>query len=112
MRSRVGGMSNPSPNVIECPTIELVARIVDPVSFEKARGIPEVLTDAAWRCDRARDKAVAIAVIYAERERALTAELRAAREYVSDALDAHEHSDGRELLQRIDAILPAKNSNV
>lgn len=35
----------------------------------------------------------------------LRAELTSAREYVVDALDAHEHSDGRELLQRIDAAL-------
>ena len=34
-------------------------------------------------------------------------QLRAAREYVGDALDAHEHSDGRELLRNLDAILAA-----
>lgn len=32
--------------------------------------------------------------------------LARAREYVSDALDAYEHSDGRELLTEIDAVLP------
>lgn len=37
---------------------------------------------------------------------ALTATLREARGYVNDALEAHEHSDGRELLGRIDALLP------
>lgn len=31
--------------------------------------------------------------------------LAAAREYVADALEAHEHSDGRELLSKIDAVL-------
>lgn len=31
--------------------------------------------------------------------------LASAREYVVDALDAHEHSDGRDLLARIDAAL-------
>ena len=30
-----------------------------------------------------------------------------AREYVSDALDAYEHSDGRDLLTKIDATLSA-----
>lgn len=33
--------------------------------------------------------------------------LRGAREYVTDALDAYEHSDGRELLKAIDATLPS-----
>lgn len=36
--------------------------------------------------------------------------LRKAREYVSDSLDAHEHSDGRELLTAIDAALSAPGS--
>ena len=31
--------------------------------------------------------------------------LTRAREYVTDALDAHEHSDGRDLLKEIDAAL-------
>lgn len=32
--------------------------------------------------------------------------LTRAREYVTDALDAHEHTDGRDLLREIDAVLP------
>jgi hypothetical protein len=31
--------------------------------------------------------------------------LKGSREYVADALEAHEHSDGRELLASIDALL-------
>jgi hypothetical protein len=42
-----------------------------------------------------------------DRDRALllTGVLQRAREYVADALDAHEHSDGRQLLNEIDAAL-------
>lgn len=55
-------------------------------------------------------KAAAKDLIYTlanERDRSirLRTELITAREYVVDALDAHEHSDGRELLQRIDVAL-------
>ncbi len=32
--------------------------------------------------------------------------LTRAREYVADALDAYEHTDGRDLLREIDAVLP------
>ena len=32
--------------------------------------------------------------------------LTRARWYVTDALEAHEHSDGRDLLREIDAVLP------
>lgn len=50
--------------------LEVVARIIDPVSFEKVRqhqqpGGPEVPSDAAWRCNRARDKAAFIAALFA-----------------------------------------------
>ena len=34
--------------------------------------------------------------------------LAKAGDYVADALDAHEHSDGRELLTEIDALLERK----
>lgn len=49
--------------------IEFIARIIDPVSFEKVRqhqlpGGPEVPSDAAWRCNRARDKARHIASLF------------------------------------------------
>lgn len=36
----------------------------------------------------------------------LRALLTRAREYVTDALEAYEHSDGRDLLREIDAALP------
>jgi len=46
--------------------IELAARIIDPVSFEKVRQLgAEKASDAAWRCDRARDKARHIASLFA-----------------------------------------------
>jgi len=41
----------------------------------------------------------------AEDDTSLPALLRRAREYVADSLDAHEHSDGRDLLDQIDAAL-------
>lgn len=45
--------------------IELAARIIDPVSFEKVRQLgAEKASDAAWRCDRARDKARHIATLF------------------------------------------------
>lgn len=52
------------------PLREVIARIIDPVSFEKVRqhqepGGPEVPSDAAWRCNRARDKAAHIEVLCA-----------------------------------------------
>lgn len=40
-----------------------------------------------------------------ERSEAALALLGRAREYVADALDAYEHSDGRDLLAEIDAAL-------
>lgn len=39
--------------------VELAARIIDPVSFEKVRQGGQ-LDDAEWRCNRARDKAAHI----------------------------------------------------
>lgn len=43
---------------------DLIARIIDPVSFEKVRQAgAEKPEDAAWRCDRARDKAAHIMAI-------------------------------------------------
>lgn len=46
--------------------IELIAKIIDPVSFEKSRQLGDAApTDAAWRCDRARDKARHIASLFA-----------------------------------------------
>lgn len=53
--------------------IELIARIIDPVSFEKVRqqhmskGVIDT-SDAEWRCDRARDKARHIASLFAPQE--------------------------------------------
>lgn len=52
------------------PLREVIARVIDPVSFEKVRqhqepGGPEVPSDVAWRCDRARDKAAHIEVLCA-----------------------------------------------
>lgn len=41
----------------------------------------------------------------------LSALLRLTREYLADALDAYEHSDGRELLTAIDQALQAKDPN-
>ena len=42
---------------------DLIARIIDPVSFEKVRQGGQ-LDDAEWRCNRARDKAAHIATLF------------------------------------------------
>lgn len=44
--------------------VELAARIIDPVSFEKVRQGGK-LDDAEWRCNRARDKATHILALFA-----------------------------------------------
>jgi len=46
--------------------IDLIARIIDPVSFEKVRQGGQ-LDDAEWRCNRARDKAAHIETLFAAR---------------------------------------------
>lgn len=68
--------------------------------------LPADALDAGWKA-AAKDLIDGLAD---ERERtiALTTVLREARAYVVDALEAHEHSDGRELLERIDKITPEK----
>jgi len=43
--------------------IDLIARIIEPVSFEKVRQGGK-LDDAEWRCNRARDKAAHIATLF------------------------------------------------
>lgn len=48
----------------ELSRIDLIARIIDPVSFEKVRQGGK-LDDAQWRCNRARDKATHIASLFA-----------------------------------------------
>lgn len=52
---------------------------------------------AAYAADQAERRAT--------RTNSLTCLLTRAREYVADALDAYEHSDGRDLLTEIDAAL-------
>lgn len=47
----------------ELSRAELIARIIDPVSFEKVRQGGQ-LDDAQWRCNRARDKAAHIATLF------------------------------------------------
>lgn len=47
-------------------TADLIARIIDPVSFENARQGGK-MEDAEWRCNRARDKAAHILDLIAER---------------------------------------------
>lgn len=88
-----------------------VARIIDPPAFSDAYrpGNPSLwerwMTGKGQRITKAVGKADRII----EASQAdLLAIIEAAREYVADSLDAHEHSDGRELLTRIDqALAPA-----
>ena len=47
----------------ELSRAELIARIIDPVSFEKVRQ-GGLQVDAQWRCNRARDKAAHIETLF------------------------------------------------
>ncbi len=58
-----GGYTRPKPSLD--PLAEIIAKIIDPVSFEKVRQHQGKSTlwaseDAEWRCNRARDKAAHI----------------------------------------------------
>ena len=67
----------------ELSRAELIARIIDPVSFEKVRQGGQ-LDDAEWRCNRARDKAAHIATLFDTRapsDAALVEALEAVRDY-------------------------------
>ena len=46
--------------------IDIIARIIDPVSFETVRQGGQ-MDDAEWRCKRARDKAFHIATLFTHR---------------------------------------------
>ena len=64
------GVEMSRPALPDREAVELVARIIDPVSFEKVRQGGQ-LDDAEWRCNRARDKAMhilALSPAQAERE--------------------------------------------
>lgn len=47
----------------ELSRLDLAARIIDPVAFEKVRQGGQ-MDDAEWRCNRARDKARHIATLF------------------------------------------------
>ena len=88
-----------------------VAKIIDPPAFsERYRpGNPTLwerwMTGKGQRITKAVGKADRI-IEAAQAD--LLAIITDARIYVADSLDAHEHSDGRELLQRIDSALRAR----
>ena len=58
------GVEMSRPALPDREAVELVARIIDPVSFEKVRQGGQ-LDDAEWRCNRARDKATHILALFA-----------------------------------------------
>ena len=85
-----------------------VAKIIDPPAFsDRYRpGNPSLwerwMSGKGVRISKAIKKADAV---IAASQSDLLAIIGDARLYVTDALDAHEHSDGRELLKRIDTAL-------
>lgn len=85
-----------------------VAKIIDPPAFSEAYRptLPDFwerwMRNKGARISKAVGKADA--AIEAAQADLLTV-IRDARVYVTDSLDAHEHSDGRELLARIDTAL-------
>ena len=90
-----------------------VAKIIDPPAFsERYRpGNPNLWE--RWMSGKGQriSKAVAKAdKVIAASQADLLSIIEGAREYVADSLDAHEHSDGRDLLTRIDAALSKPNA--
>lgn len=85
-----------------------VAKLIDPPAFsDRYRpGNPSLwerwMSGKDIRISRAIKKADAV---IAASQADLLAIIGDARLYVTDALDVHEHSDGRDLLKRIDAAL-------
>jgi hypothetical protein len=85
-----------------------VARIIDPPAFsERYRpGNPGLwerwMSGKGRRISKAVEKSDRVIAAAQAEPLAILSE---ARLYVTDALDAHEHSDGRELLARIDTAL-------
>jgi hypothetical protein len=76
MTAETTPMGGQSAEVVALPRRDVIARIIDPVSFEMVRQQVEVgrdaPEDATWRCNRARDKAAFIESLFSKGDAALT----------------------------------------
>ena len=83
---------------------DLIARIIDPVSFEKVRQGGQ-MDDAQWRCNRARDKAAHIETLFATRAPSDAALVEALEEAEATlALCEHPRSEDRSYGPEVDEL--------
>ena len=73
----------------ELSRAELIARIIDPVSFEKVRQ-GGLQVDAQWRCHRARDKAAHIETLFNTRAPSDAALVEALEWYAEQVRDCRK----------------------
>lgn len=88
-----------------------VAKIIDPPAFSHAYRPGNPGLWERWMMGKGQRISIAVRKaddIIEAAQAELLAITRDAREYVADSLDAHEHSDGRALLNRIDEAVIAR----